>query len=145
MTEKELLRCAYGSDFDLVHNFIDEHNGWCKDKPYNKIDCPRPNRSDIDEEWIREDDGERMVDVYRWRPQALRGFEDNNGWNCIHDHPVPDDVPNDRLLLYFDNGSKKKFSETLGMFEYVTHWRIIEDFPPPLYRDHFTEMMFKEL
>lgn len=80
-TKEEIIKEAYGNRFEELKSFICMHDGWCQDRQYNQIDCPRPiDYKDAITEYIRADNGERMVDVFRWMPKELEGIGDNNGW-----------------------------------------------------------------
>jgi len=61
------------------------------------------------------------------------------------DQPIPNEIPNSKVLIRFSDGSVKKFDEEFSLFEYATHWRIAEDLPQPLWNDGFTELLVKEI
>lgn len=110
MKKQEKIQEAYGEYWEAVKSFVDTEDGWCTDKYYNKIDCPLPKGNiEYESKYIRVDDGERMVDVYQWRPKSLQGIEDNNGWIKVgEDNIIPYDGD---LWGVMKNGDIFSFSE----------------------------------
>lgn len=107
MTKEEVIKEAYGSRFEWLKSFICMHDGWCQDKQYNQIDCLRPiEYHNAITEYIRADNGERMVDVFRWMPKQLEGIGDNNGWIKIESE---EDLKLDRGYYWF------RYRDALGV------------------------------
>lgn len=149
-TKEEVIKEAYGVHFDYLKDFIWMSDGYCQDRRYNQLDCPIPENIRFNEpyesEWIRSDNGEEMVDVFRWRPKSLQGIEDNNGWIRIESE---EDLPKDSSTEYhfYDFKAHERiqalqvslnavpFSIITNLYSkgLCTHYRPILKHKPPIY------------
>lgn len=79
-TKQEIIREAYGDIYHHVQNQINPHTGIVRTVGSPK-DCGFENRCEIIATFPFE---------HVWRPIALKGIEDNNGWHVING---PEDLP----------------------------------------------------
>ncbi|AIM38289.1 hypothetical protein KO02_17555 [Sphingobacterium sp. ML3W] len=149
MTKEELIKQAYGEVWDILpveqQTCALKYNGWTSVREF-RIGYDESGKilNNTLYRISRRKDSNLECDQFTYRPKSLKGLENNNGWNCINDCPIPNDVSNDNLVLYFSDGSTRKFNEEYSIFEYVTHWRIVEDLPKPMFNDQFTELLLSE-
>lgn len=149
MTKAELIKQAYGEVWDILpleqQKCALKYDGWVSVREF-RIGYDESGKilNNTLYRISRRKDSNLECDQFRYRPKSLKGLEINNGWNCINDCPIPNDVSNDKVLLYFENGDTRKFNEEFSLFEYVTHWRIVEELPKPLFNDQFTELLLSE-
>lgn len=149
MTKQELIKQAYAEVWDILPADQQEcafkYNGWISVHEF-KIGYDESGKilNNILYRISRKKDSLLQCDQFAYRPKTLKGLENNNGWNCINDQPIPEDVSNNNVVLYFSDGSTRKFNEEFSLFEYVTHWRIVNELPKPLFNDQFTELLLSE-
>lgn len=70
MTKQEKIQEAYGENWELVKNNVNE-NGWIKDREFTFKDFKPMN-------WQTTDHDDELYDTRR--PVSLKGIENNNGW-----------------------------------------------------------------
>lgn len=76
--------------------------------------------------------------VFLLRPKSLQGIETNNGWTKVKELGNPDksgvywciDEDFQKEVKMFFNGSSFLFN---GIIQDPTHWRVVVEFPNPLY------------
>lgn len=139
-TKEELINEVYGDNLERVKDFIDMSSGVVSDRQYYNIDCPHPatlgfTPEDVVTFWTREYNGEKVVDVFNWLPESLKGLEDNNGWLPLKGKPHEIDHIG-RCELY--NIETKHHYITTDENEYIelgkfTHYKPFVSSEPPLY------------
>jgi len=120
-TKEDLIIEAYGDHYELVKPYIDK-DGWCRyhwqivHMSYLETMCrSKPNE--------------------RCRPVALKGIENNNGWNLIKDL----DIEDNEYVLFLrmtEGGEPPIFTCPLGedyQIGYFTHWKRIDYLNPPIF------------
>ena len=136
--KQEAIKKAYSEYWENVKDYVDE-NGWikCKDIHYHKdLGLMRDQIHYIDngKEWDN-------FEIISWRIPILQGIENNNGWIKIESEK---DLPNVSGLyfgkdyefgtdmMYFDFETKK-WEDSNGYLQNVTHYQPIEKPKPPIY------------
>lgn len=127
MTKQEAIKNAYGDAWEKVAEYVDD-NGWIGRDSV----CPSDFNFGYpdDDIHIKTPAFERD---YFWRPKALSGIEDNNGWIKIEDREPEDGL--DIEYCYFGSpqvGSQKFLPDSIDTYA-ITHWKPYVEPKPPLY------------
>lgn len=124
-TKEDVIKEAYGEHYELVKPYIDK-DGWCSyhwqivHMSYLETMCrSKPNE--------------------RWRPVALKGIENNNGWVKIESESY---LPKERGAFWTFIEGKEVVMNTFNTFDdmeftfdngKVTHYQPIQKPKPPVF------------
>ena len=130
MTKQDVIKAAYGIDFENMKDFIDE-NGWCR----NRKICGFFTK-------LKTFQKHPMVN-YWFRPLSLKNIENNNGWFNVD---LETDLPVNKIECHFiDKYSiiylgfyhpiAKEFRSGNRCFEFqeISHYSAIEKPNLPVY------------
>ena len=125
--KQEAIKNAYGECWENVKDYVDE-NGWAS--------YPNVQKHDYDFGKLEFKDGCTFL-----RPESLKGIENNNGWIKIEsEKDLPKvsglyfgkDYEFGTDMMYFDFETKK-WEDSNGYLQNVTHYQPIEKPKPPIY------------
>jgi hypothetical protein len=135
--KREAVKKAYGEYWDLLTDHTD-NDGWVNSKAWIGDFGNTAIYGKLKGIVIESLNPYSKTDCYIFRPIALRGIKDNNGWISVKEHGLP--IKWDYHLDYhvFDNeGYISTRTFTVGSEEYwkahVTHYQIIIKPLPPIY------------
>ena len=126
--KQEAIKNAYYEFWENVKDYVDE-NGWI-DNSIPKFTFGQLKNLDL----------EYKNDVF-FRPKSLQGIENNNGWIKIEsEKDLPKvsglyfgkDYEFGTDMMYFDFETKK-WEDSNGYLQNVTHYQPIEKPKPPIY------------